>query len=283
MSELARERIKELVGQISVLDQIKNEAKKWAEKRDAIHEQISILRTEMKRLKEIRDAANQKVHELKNIRERARTEQKEKRAQLLEIKNKMSLLKKKTPRHFRGIQEEIEDIDWKIQTTPLSVKDEKVLVDQVKILEKQLLINKRIKELKDTTIVLQAEERTLAIRAAFSHKKLEELAQKSQKSHEQLFNLMNEVKKLETEADIAHKKCVELRKTANNQKYVELHRKIESIKQDIQKKDKNNQAKRQKELWEEATKKAREKIKRREKLTWDEFKLLTEQESSTER
>ena len=289
MSEPTTQKIEELYRQIAAFNQerdhLNDEARNCAEKRDTIHEQIKTLRAEAKSLKEKRNATNQQVKELKSLREQARTEQKEKCVQLSKTKEKMSvLIEKKPPRHLRYIQKDIEAIDWKIQTTPLSVKEEKVLVDQVRTLEKQRVIHKRLLELKDTTMTMHTEERALATRAKLSNEKLVELAVQSQKFHEQMVNLLTEARNFKAEADTAHQEYVELRQKADepHQKYVELLQQIESVKQEIQMNDKEQQAKRQLELREEVTKKAQEKMKRREKLTWDEFKLLTEQESTTE-
>jgi len=230
----------------------------------------------------MRDAANQKVHELKSLREQTKKEQKEKRAQISKTKEKiLVLLEKKPSRQLRDIQKDIEDLEWKIQTTPLSVKEEKVLVDQVRILENQRVIHKQLQELKDTATTMQTEERALATRAKLSHEKLTEHAEQSQKFHEQMVDLQTRAQNLKTEADTAHQNYVELRQKANetHQKYVELLQQIRSLKQEIQKKDEEQQAKRQQQLREEATKKAQEKMKRGEKLPWEEFKLLTEQGS----
>ena len=58
---------------------------------------------------------------------------------------------------------------------------------------------------------------------------------------------------------------------------MELMQQIKSLKQEIQQKEKEQQTKRQEQLREEAAKKALEKMKRGEKLTWEEFKILSEQ------
>jgi uncharacterized coiled-coil DUF342 family protein len=266
-------------------DQLKNEARSWAEKRDALHEQMKTLRTEARGLKEKRDTINSQVNKLKSLREEAKTEQKEKRAQLLDAKEKMKALMDKEPRRsLHEIEKEIEAIDWKIQTTPIPVKEEKPLIDEVRNLEKQRAIHKRIQELRDTVIKMQTEERAFATRAELSHKKLTELAEQSQKFHEKMVNLLTKAQNLKAEADLAHLKYLEIRQRADetHQKYVETLNQIGSIKQEVQKRDKEEQAKRQGALREKIIKEAKEKMKRGEKLTWDEYKLLTEQEPTTE-
>jgi len=286
LSDPITQRIEELNRQLTALKeqrvQINNEARIWAEKRNAIHEQIKTLRAEAKGLGEKRDAINQKVLELKSLREQSRSQQKEKRVEISKTKEKMRvLLEKKPSRGLSAIQRDIEGLEWKIQTTPLSIKEEKVLVDQVRILENKRLIHKQLQELKDTLVTLQTEERALATRANLSHERLAELAEQSQKFHEQMIDLLTKAQNLKAGADTAHQKYVELRQKVNeiHRKHIELLHQINSLKQEIQKKDEEQQAKREQELREKAVEKAHEKVRRGEKLTWQEFKLLAEQGS----
>ena len=261
-------------------DKLNNEARVWAEKRNTIHEQIKTLRTEAKNLKEKRDSINQKVKELKNLREQAKSEQKEKHAQISKTKEKMRVIMKKKPsRPMADIQKDIDSLEWKIQTTSMPVQEEKVFVDQVRILESQRAIHKQIQELKDTLIELQAEEKALATKAKLHHEALAELAEQGQGFHKQMLELLTKAQNLKSEADAAHQKHVEFRQKANevHQKFLELLKQINSLKQEIKKKDEEQQAKKQQELREEAVKKAHEKMKRGEKLTWEEFQLLAEQ------
>jgi len=284
LSESTTQKIEELKRQLAALkqerDQLNNEARSWAEKRNAIHQQIKTLGAEAKSLKEKRDATNQKVQELKGLREQTRNEQKEKRAQISKTKERMRVLQEKKPHcALSDIQKAIEEFEWKIQTTPLSVKEEKVLVDQVRILENQRVTHKQLKELKDALVELQTEEKALATKAKLHHERLIELADQGQRCHEQMLGLLTKSQDLRAEADAAHQKYVELRQKSNeiHQSYVEFLQRVKLLEQEIQKRDAEKQAVRQQELCVEATKKAQEKMRRGEKLTWEEFKLLIEQ------
>ena len=283
MSESTTLKIEELNRELSALkqerDKLNSEARVWAEKRNTIHEQIKALRTEAKHLKEKRDDTNQKVKELKGLREQAKGEQKEKRAQIVKVKEKMRVVMKKKPsRPMVDIQKGIDSLEWKIQTTSMSVKEEKVLVDQIRILEGQRAIHKQLQELKNSLIELQTQEKTLATKAKLHHETLAELAEQGQEFHKQMLELLTRAQNLKPEADAAHQKHVEFRQKANevHQKFLELLQQINSLKLEIKKKEEEQQTKKQQELREEAEKKAQEKMKRGEKLTWEEFQLLAE-------
>jgi uncharacterized coiled-coil DUF342 family protein len=284
LSDSTTLKIDELNRELSALKQERNklnsEARVWAEKRNAIHEQIKTLRAEAKHLKEKRDDLNQKVKELKVLREQAKSEQKEKRAQISKIKEKMQVIMKKKPsRPLVDIQKDIDSLEWKIQTTSMPMQEEKVFVDQIRILESQRAIHKQFQQLKNALVELQAEEKTLATKAKLHHQTLAELAEQGQGFHKQMLELLTKAQNLKSEADAAHQNHVEFRQKANeaHQKFLEILEQINSLKLEIRKKDEEQQAKKQQELREEAVKKAHEKMKRGEKLTWEEFQLLAEQ------
>ena len=126
---------------------LRKDAVKWSEKRNVIHEKIRNLRKEAKSNKEKRDTINIRVLELKNLRDKVRGKQKEKQEQILELQKKIGLLNKEIPKgNLHQIEMEIENIDWKIQTTSLPLKEEQNLINKVRQLESQLSVQKQIKK-----------------------------------------------------------------------------------------------------------------------------------------
>jgi uncharacterized coiled-coil DUF342 family protein len=110
----------------SLGEQITNtnaEAQKHVEKRNKLNEQFKKLRLDIRELKNERDNLNEKVKTLKQQRDEVRAKI---RASIDELKvhsQKITELKKKTPRvGRRGMQRELEDIEWKIQTTTLYMR-----------------------------------------------------------------------------------------------------------------------------------------------------------------
>ena len=255
------------------------EAKKWAEKRNAIHEKVRNQRKEANSIKEKRDALNEKVQKLKNLRDQVKDRRGEKRDKILELQDKIEALNEEKPKgNLRQVEEEIESIDWKIQTSSLPVKEEQTLVNRVKQLESQLVVQKQIKKLKQKLFELRTEERSLRAEAETLHGKLSELAEQSQKYHAQMIAVLEKASQLQTEADDAHQKHVEARQQAQklHQKCVELLEKIKTIEQSLKEKAEKKQAERQSELKEELEKRALAKLKRGEKLLWYEFQILAE-------
>jgi uncharacterized coiled-coil DUF342 family protein len=264
-------------------DKLNLEARGWAEKRNSLHEKIKALRTEVAELKEKRDALNEKVKELKNLREQARAKRKEKHTQILKLKEKLERLAEKgSSRDMRDIESEIERLEWKIQTTPLPVREEKMLIEQVRVLETQLSIHRRIQKLNNALFELQTEEKALETRANLHHEKLSELAEQSQSFHEKMVKLLDEIDTLRVKADAAHQRYVEIKQQAQtvHKEQMELLRQFKSLKEELRRAEERKQAKRQRELRKDLVKKASEKLKRGEKLTWEEFKILAEKKKA---
>jgi uncharacterized coiled-coil DUF342 family protein len=283
LSKSLQKRIDELNQQLASLKEktakLKLEAKKWIEKRNSLNTKIKRLREEATNLKERRDALNEKVKELKELREHATSERKEKKAQILELKKKLKvLLRTKPSRSMQNIQKEIEGLEWKIQTTPFSVKEEKPLIDQVKVLESQLSVHRQIQQLEENIVEMQTKEKALATRAQLLHEKLSELAQQSQKLHEEMLESLNKSRSIKLDADDAHQKFLQIKKRAQNphEKCMELLHQIRSLQLKLRQKEEKKKAQRQVELREEMETKALKKFKQGEKLTWEEFKLLAE-------
>ena len=281
MPEPTQGKIEELNQQLSTLrqerDKLNVEAKEWAQKRDKIHEQIKALSEEAKALKTKRDEINQKVKQLKNLREQARNQQKEKRIQAGLVRDKIkNATGKKPTRHAAEIQKEIDRIDWEIQTTSIPVNEEKALVDKVRVLETQRATLKQWQDLRNTFSELQAQEKGLFLETKQRHEELTKLAAEGQEYHKQMLELMGKRQSLRPEADAAHQKFLEFRQKANDahQTLVETLRQIDALKREMQKREAEKLSEKQQRLKEEVTLKAQEKVKRGEKLSLEEFKLL---------
>jgi len=256
------------------------EAREWLEKRNSIREQIKGLQTEAADLREKRDALNERVRELKNLREQAKAQRKEIHAQILKLKEKMRILaEKRPPRDMHDIEREIESLDWRIQTTPLTLKEEKQLVDQVRHLETQLSIHKQIQELNHSLVELKAEEKALEVKAQHCHEELSELAGQSQTLHERMLEALKKIHAFREEANKAHQKYVEAKQQSQelHQKHAETLHQVRSLKQVLYRAEEERQAQRHLELRKELKEKALKKLKRGEKLSWEEFKILAEQ------
>lgn len=300
--------IANLRSQIATLkDQVNKadaEAKKQVERRDQLNEQTRNANLEIRDIKKQRDEINQKVQALKQQRDEVRVKIKPIMDEIQAINEKKEELKKKAP-HIRqkDIQEEINKIDWKIQTESLDLQEEKRLVGEVKLLETQLSGFKKIEKQNKKIAEHFQERKVLDQQADTFHKELSEMAKKSQELHEKMIAKIAEAKKAKEEADTLHKGFIEnkekikallvdiavqtgqmlgLQNTVREQNK-ELHEKEMAVR--VKEKEqmsvqRNKKLLNDKVLKEKLGAQAKEKLNKGEKLSWNEFQLLASDDES---
>jgi uncharacterized coiled-coil DUF342 family protein len=280
---------KELNERISLLREQKSrveaEAQAWVEKRGRLNDRFKTIREEIVALKNERDMANQKVKELKLKREEAQTRINQKIQELKSLRTEVRETAKKKPASARlSLQRQFDSLEWKIQTTPLSLDEEKQLVEQVERVETQLNIYRKLEHVRETILNVEKEINSLQAQAQSCHKALTEIAQKSQELHQRMLSRIEESKTVKAEADRLH------------QSYLETKEKIGTIQQEITVTLDQARQKRQEILQEEQRrqkqaeenlrgkieKQATEKLKRRQKLTWEEFQILAQKGIDTQ-
>lgn len=278
-----RQRIEELTQKLSILEdqqeKLDAEAAEWAEKRDKLNRRFKTLRGEILEFKSERDRLNEKVKELKQQREKARTELHSKIEEIKESNREIKAVMEKRPsKSLKTLQEEIKNIEWKIQTSSLDLKEEKELVQRVKQLEIQLNIHKKIDQLDQKVVELRTETKALEINAKHHHEELTENAQKSQQIHAKMLEKIEESKKLKIEADSMHRLFLQTREKGRpiRGEFLEISNQIRMLKAEIQREENEEKKKNESALREKLEIQAREKLRRGEKLTWEEFQLLAE-------
>jgi uncharacterized coiled-coil DUF342 family protein len=276
-----RQKIDELTRKLSELkdrrDKLNAEADGWAEKRDKQNEEFRNLRSEIFELRNERDKLNEEVKMSKLQRDDARSEFHAKIEETKKLGQEMeALFKKKPSRSFQSLQQEFEQIEWKIQTTPLGPEEEKELIEQVKQLETQLRIYKKLDQLNQKRIGLKAELDALKTRSKLSHEELTETAKRSQQIHAKMIEKINESKNIKEKADGLHGLFLQTREKIRpvQEEISKISLQIKELEEEAQKEEKKERKKSEEALREKLEKEAREKLQRGEKLTWEEFQLL---------
>jgi uncharacterized coiled-coil DUF342 family protein len=260
-------------------NKINAEAAEWAVKRDKVNEQFRRLCTEITKLKNERDALNAKVKELKQQREKAKEETPGKMEEVKKLRNEIEAYSKKKPLKNRQIlQKELDSIEWKIQTTPLSLQEDKEYVEKVKQLETQLGIFKKLGQLDQNILKLQTEIKILRASNNAYHQELTNHAHKSQEIHKTILEKIEESKTLKTEADNFHKIFVQTRERIKpiQEQFLQVSNQIRQLKDEMREEEEKTKKKEEDILTEKLEKQAREKLKRGEKLSWEEFQILAE-------
>ncbi|RLI43015.1 hypothetical protein DRO59_02335 [Candidatus Bathyarchaeota archaeon] len=168
----------------------------------------------------------------------------------------------------------------RVKPEALSVK-EREFIERVKKLEAQVRIREKIKQLREKRLELQAEIEALREKSRNYHEELTERAEESQRLHERMLERIKEVKKVKTEADGMHQNFLKIREKvrAKNSEMAVILNQIKRLRQEIRKEEEEKRKKSEEALRKKIEKHVEEKLKRGEKLTWEEFKILTEKDS----
>lgn len=258
------------------------EMKAHIEKRDKLNEQFKKYRNEIHVLENERNSLNEKVKTLKQQRDNARAREKRIIKEITTRNKEIAELKKKKPRKSRRqLEKEIQDIEWKIQTTPLDLQEEKRLVEVVKQLEPQLNIYKKIEQQNAKIAELRKELQALEAKANACHQELIATAHKSQELHATMVTKVNEVKHIKREADGLHSLYIQVKEHAKSlhQEIKELIEQKKQLQNAIRKEDERQKKNAEKALKARLESQARNKLQRGEKLSWDEFQLLADDDS----
>ncbi len=271
---------------------------KYIEQRNQLNDQVKKTRQEIDELKTERDSINEKVKLLKQQRDDIRAKTAPIAEEINALKEKISELKKKLPRERQqDLQEELDAIEWKIQTTSLDLQEEKGLIENVKQLEILLSSYKKIdlkyKKIKD----LITQRQTIEAQADIFHKELTDLAKKSQEIHSQMIEKVNAAKVSKAQADGLHQAYIKTKEEILlfQVKIAELTGQLRGLRAAMREEDKARrmaaqQAFKEKEhadkekqqivkekqqaIKEKLGAEARDKLQKGEKLSWNEFQLV---------
>ena len=272
---------------------------KHIEKRDQLNQKAKTLRQEIGEIKKERDQLNVNVKALKLQRDEVRGQMAPFIEEIKGHSQRIRELKEKRSGESRQeLQKAFDALEFKIATTSLDLHEEKRLIDQVKEIEIQLSVykkmdqhSKKISEIKNGLKVFQDKADTF-------HNALTENAKKSQELHAKMLAKFEEMKKIREEATNLHlqfllarekikpmhdeinRLIVERQKLfgVRQGQYEERQKQFETAKVESEKQKK---AKEQ-EIKEKIGSEVREKLQRGEKLDWREFQLLAGDDSETE-
>jgi uncharacterized coiled-coil DUF342 family protein len=154
-------------------------------------------------------------------------------------------------------------------------------VDRIKRLEAQLAVHRRIDQLNKRIFERQQEVRTLGDESNLCHQNLSGIAQESQEIHRKMVEKIAQAKELRTQADGFHNSFLQVRERMKpfQEEILTVFRQMEQMKAELEKKERAERDSSDAVLREKLQKQAQEKLRRGEKLTWQEFQLTIKEES----
>jgi len=245
-------------------DELNEAARVVKEERDMLNAKKKELLEEMKKLKELRNKAVEEMRKHKELRNQLQQQAKELIQQ--KRKNKKGIIRS-LPLKVEELKADIQMLEYKQETTPLSKEEEDRIIDNIRKLKVEYeRLKKELEKQKLTEIDLSDKEKAideLFKKADAEHEQVQKCYQESQKYHEKFIKVFEEVAALINEANKKHEEYMEIKKSANevHRKVVEMRAKIISIKKESRRRR------------EEAKKILEEQNLRAKKMLYDEKKL----------
>ncbi|MEM2001491.1 MAG: hypothetical protein QXT77_02440 [Candidatus Methanomethylicaceae archaeon] len=248
-------------------------------KKSEIIEKLKSLREAALNHKNMRDEKNKLIAEKKLLRDQLHKEKNELSQKIKDLISKKRDLLSSLREGESDLLRQLKEIDWKYQTTPLSLDEERRLLQRRSELEKKLMVFKRAKDMDQEINSLRASSEELRVKADTVHKEIVSLAEESKVHHESMIKALEDCKPLSSEleqikAEIASikgaiesskKELFELESRYKQAREFTMKQKIELLaeqtRQIINKRS-------------ELAERASEKIKNGERLTFEEFAAM---------
>jgi len=249
----------------------------YIEKRDKLNLQARTSRQEIADLKKERDALNGSVKKLKQQRDETRTSIQPYIEEIKTHSQKIRELKEKRSGENRHVlQKELDAIEWKIATTSLDLQEEKRLIENVRHLEIQLFVYKKMDAHSKRISEIKGELQVFQDKADAFHKELTENAQKSQELHAKMQLKFAEMGKIRDDATDLHVQYL-LAKEKLNLLHDQVTRLMEQgrrLQETVREETEKSKKSKEQEIKEKLGSQARDKLQRGEKLNWQEFQLM---------
>ena len=262
------------------IERVESEVRRFAEERNGLNSRMRNLKREAANFRKERNALNEEVRNLKVILMELKREYWERLDSIRDLRNRIRKhLKMKPSRREDSLKKEIEEIDWRIQTTPLPLEEEKRLVERVKSLEKQLNFYHKLNAMKNELSILEGRLKKIKDEIALYREQITETVEKSQFFHEKMIECLKKMEEFKPKVDEINKKYGESRKklSALRLKYKKLLGQISAIKKIIREEEARKKAEALSALKEKIGREALKKLKKGEKISFEEFKILAEQ------
>ncbi len=260
------------------LNELDKEKESWFKKKHELSYRIKEAIQKIKDNKSKRDALTLEVKNLKPKRDSINKELSSKSAGLDKLKKEKSELSKSLDikESPSRIKQQMEKLEFKIETDTVSFEKEKELMKKIKALKKdydKISIlhdsNKKVKEILDIA-------RGMKKNANETHKLVQEKARKSQILHEEILKISSEIDGMKMEEEEAFKKFSALKSKFNEANSV-LKKKLDEmndVKNSLDKISSDKRDKRRQEIDSILKSKeeiVNEKIKKRQKLTTEDL------------
>jgi phosphoserine phosphatase len=193
------------------IQEIRNTAWEWRDRRDALRGETPVVHEEMSTQRERRDELNAEVQRQKMLRDDANEQARLLQEQLQELRAQNGQRRDYVP--LEELQRQFRELEWKQQTSSLSIDEERALLDEMDRLSKAM----KTAPTNDSLPMNQSEEmdqlwqliQDTRDKAQEHHEKMIALVEEAQQTHQSIVNLSQGLGPARSEIDEAHQMYVQ--------------------------------------------------------------------------
>jgi len=252
------------------------DVEKWASKRDSLNNQGKQLREDIRRFKAQRDLLHEQIQALKAERDNLSVGLQEERRKYHALEEQFLSLTDKTIQSADEVQQQIESLDWEIQTNPLTPDQEALLIKQIRELEQEGVIH-RERSLVNTKLTAIRQAIAAFKRQLFEvNEQIRSFAAESQEHHTQMLAKTEVFRTVKAEADHAHQRFLDCLKEAKalRSTYTDYLQQLRDLTSQIRRLEEEKRKRIVDAEAEAQSKTATEKLKEKKKMSFEEFKSL---------
>jgi len=288
LREILKEREEEALKARAARDELNDRVREISARIRELRAEVAELRSKIDLLCQAKNRLLEEIRELKSKRERVREivrelkrDMQERRERLRELRG---LLGRKIPQEDELVSR-LERLEWEYQTRSMDLEEEKIYVERINHTERLLVNVRRYNVLKEELGELRKEVESRLEEEREISEKIRELSERYMALKSELSRLREERDELRKRIEELAKKRDELKRKADEHhaRFLAIGSEIRKLREEMRRVSLLLKAarlskvveERRRRLYEKAIE-AREKYKRGEKITLEEFKLMME-------
>jgi len=255
---------------------LNNKAEKWAKKRNLLNTEYKKVKNEINDLRAKIDRLNRKTNRLNEKRDDISVQIHTKNLEYINSKAKLQKLLRKTFMRKKETEQQIKNLEWKIQTNALTDIDEAKTIEKLKALELQFLIHKTASKIKRNIIRVKLDIKALKSRDNEFQNEVFEYNILRKKHRNNMVEKLQKKETIKATADQAHQKYVGYQKQAQiiHRKYSKIVERINETRNEIKKLQETKRKEREAKNMEVLSEAAYKKLRDNKKLSFEEFQVL---------
>jgi uncharacterized coiled-coil DUF342 family protein len=281
-NEILNTQVKDLQTQQNALaeeiNQIALDSEHWVSKRGQLNQLCKTLRKDINTNNLLRDQFNDQIKQLKTRREKIKERLHALQQQYHIQQGILTTQQQKVTSSPSEVQQEIQRLEWSIQTSPYSASQEQAIINRITALEREAQFHQTLNRQRESQKQQKETMMQLTTRIKEIYSKIQQLAQNSQNHHTLMLTYINQLKHTQEAADHAHHNVLTQRTNLQKHQaqYTALDHKIQTLLQQIhQNRNEDITASLHTQLTSKGSE-AKKKIKTQKKISFNEFKVLKE-------